>query len=66
MAEIHIYAPLCIAAGALFPPICIGLVALRLVARKRGSLPIGLDDWLTVPACVCVESRSEWLARRLT
>jgi len=49
MATIHIYAPLCIAAGAIFPPVCATLVALRFHSRKMQKAPLGWDDWLTIP-----------------
>ena len=53
MADVHIHAPLCIAAGAILPPICAGLVCLRFYARQQQGKRFGADDWLTVPALVC-------------
>lgn len=43
MADVHIYAPLCVAAGAVFPPICAILVGLRFYARKKQRVSTGLD-----------------------
>lgn len=53
MADMHIHAPLCIAAGAIFPPVCAGLVALRFYARRQQGNGLKLDDYLTIPALVC-------------
>ena len=50
MADIHIYHPLCIAAGAVFPPVAVSLVAIRFYVRRQQGSHIGIDDWLTVPA----------------
>lgn len=52
MAHVPIYAPLCLAAGAIFPPLCSGVVALRFYARKQEGNQYRIDDWLTVPALV--------------
>ena len=52
MADVHIHAPLCIAAGAILPPVCAGLVCLRFYARQQQGKRFGADDWLTVPALV--------------
>ena len=52
MADIHIRYPLCIAAGAVFPPVASALVAMRFLARRQQSSKIGIDDWLTIPALV--------------
>lgn len=54
MADIHIHAPLVLAAGAALPPVCIGLVALRFYARTAQEAKFGLDDWLTVPGLLTV------------
>ena len=54
MADIHIHAPLCIAAGAIFPPVCATLVALRFYARRAQGVGFGYDDWLVLPALVSV------------
>ena len=58
MANVHIYAPLCIAAGAIFPPVCTGLVMLRFYARRQQGNPFKADDWLTIPALVTLTTTS--------
>ena len=60
MAHIQIHAPLCIAAGALLPPICTGLVVLRFYARRRKANAIEIDDLLTIPALVCLLLSGHW------
>lgn len=57
MAQIHIRAPLCIAAGAVLPPVCCGLVAMRFYARRQQNHRYQADDWLTLPALVCSPDR---------
>ena len=52
MASIHLTPPLVIAAGAVWPPLCAGLVALRFVARTVTRAPLRIDDWLVLPALV--------------
>ena len=52
MAPIHITPPLLIAAGAIWPPVCATVVALRFLARRVQSVQIGIDDWLILPALV--------------
>jgi hypothetical protein len=43
-----------IAAGIVFPVFGIGCVALRFVARNGKNNKVGIDDWLCVPAVVCL------------
>ena len=52
MAPIHITPPLLIAAGAIWPPVCATVVALRFIARRVQSVQLGIDDWLVLPALV--------------
>ena len=52
MASIHVRAPLVLAAGAVLPPVCTGLVALRFYARRIQNANYGIDDWLTLPVLV--------------
>ena len=43
---------LILVAGALWPPVCAIVVALRFYTRKVQSTKILIDDWLTLPALV--------------
>ena len=52
MADIHIYAPLCIAASAVFPPLCAALAFTRFYARKKSGAGYSWDDWLVLPSLV--------------
>lgn len=52
MASIELTTGLVIAAGAVWPPVCAGLVTLRFVARKVQRAPLQIDDWLVLPALV--------------
>ena len=52
MAPIHITPPLLIAAGAIWPPVCATVVALRFIARRVQNVQLGIDDWLVLPALV--------------
>lgn len=61
MADIQIHAPLCLAAGAVFPPVCAGLVALRFYARRQQGNRYELDDWLTIPALVRFRHSNTWI-----
>ena len=53
MASERLTAPLVITAGAVWPPVCAAVVALRFYTRKAQTVQLGPDDWLTVPALVC-------------
>ncbi|KAL8962056.1 MAG: hypothetical protein Q9193_001488 [Seirophora villosa] len=54
MASIELNTGLVIAAGAVWPPVCAGLVTLRFVARKVQRAPLQIDDWLVLPALALV------------
>lgn len=41
-----------IAAGAVWPPLCAFIVALRFYTRRVQGARLLLDDWLTIPALV--------------
>ena len=43
---------LVIAAGVVWPVVCITVVVLRFAARKIKNERIGVDDWLMLPALV--------------
>ena len=43
MADIHVTTPLCIAAGAIFPPVCAIVVGLRFYGRRRQKADLGAD-----------------------
>lgn len=43
-----------IAAAVVWPPLCLIVVALRFYTRKRQGARLLIDDWLTIPAVVCV------------
>lgn len=52
-----------LAAVTVLPIIDALAVGLRLYARRKQKLPLKLDDWLTIPALVCLISNvisSEW------
>ena len=53
MASERLTAPLVITAGAIWPPVCVTVVALRFYTRKTQTAKLGYDDWLTIPALVC-------------
>lgn len=52
MASERLTAPLVISAGAILPPVCAAVVALRFYTRKTQTATLGADDWLTIPALV--------------
>lgn len=52
MASIRLTPPLVIAAGAIWPPVCVAVVTLRFVARRMQNAPLKADDWLVLPALV--------------
>ena len=52
MASERLTAPLVITAGAIWPPVCATVVALRFYTRKTQTARLGFDDWLTIPALV--------------
>ena len=41
-----------VAAAVVLPMVDIIAVALRFFTRRKQRLPIGIDDWLTIPALV--------------
>ena len=57
MADIHIYAPLCISAGAVLPVVCVSLLAARFYARRRQKMMYELDGWLFIQASVTASLR---------
>ena len=63
MSSIIVTPPIVIAAGAIFPPLCASLVALRFYSRKVANLSYGLDDWLTIPALVLLTGISAAISR---
>lgn len=52
MASERLTAPLVISAGAILPPVCAAVVALRFYTRKTQTATLGSDDWLTIPALI--------------
>lgn len=58
MASERLTAPLIITAGAIWPPVCVSVVALRFYTRKTQNAMLGSDDWLTIPALVCHRAAS--------
>lgn len=53
LLDVQIHAPLVIAAGAVFIPVCSISVALRIYARRLRGLKLGPDDWTIIMALVC-------------
>lgn len=49
----------CIAISILFPVLGIIVVGLRCYTKKRAKLPLWVDDWLTIPALVCLLAVAE-------
>ena len=58
MASERLTAPLVITAGAIWPPVCATVVALRFYTRRAQTAQLGPDDWLTIPALVRHRSAS--------
>ena len=58
MASERLTAPLLITAGAIWPPVCAAVVALRFYTRRAQNIRLGPDDWLTIPALVCHHAAS--------
>ena len=58
MASEQLTAPLVITAGAIWPPVCATVVALRFYTRRVQTAQLGSDDWLTIPALVCHRAAS--------
>ncbi|KAF2237741.1 hypothetical protein EV356DRAFT_529673 [Viridothelium virens] len=54
MADIRVNPPLIIAAGAVWPVVCAGVVSLRFLTRKMQGAKLNVDDWLTLPALLLV------------
>ena len=52
MADLQIHAPLAIAAGAVFIPVCTTCVGLRVYARRLHGVSLGGDDWTIIAATV--------------
>lgn len=42
------------AVAVVWPPLCLIVVALRFFTRKRQNARLLIDDWLTIPAVVCI------------
>ena len=59
MAGARLSAPLVIAAGAIWPPVCAIAVCLRFYTRHVQSNRLLADDWLLVPALVRTQSPDE-------
>lgn len=59
MASERLTAPLVITAGAIWPPVCVTVLALRFYTRKTQTAKLGFDDWLTIPALVHHHASSE-------
>ena len=55
MANARLTAPLVIAAGAIWPPVCTTAVCLRFYTRHVQNNRLLADDWLLIPALVCIE-----------
>ena len=45
-----------LAAGIIFPVICVVVVSLRFYTRSKQKATCGLDDWLAFSALVCTRS----------
>ena len=58
MASISLTPLLVIAAGALWPPVCTIVVAMRFLARRTQGVQLDVDDWLVLPALVSIAVRS--------
>ena len=60
-----------IGTNCVLPILAVASVVLRFVARKRKSVPIGIDDWLVVLGAVrshfyCLNSSDRVCARSLS
>lgn len=49
-----------IALGAIWPPVCAIVLGLRIYSRRHQNVKLGLDDWLIIPAFVCISKL--WLS----
>ena len=49
---VHISPSVMILAGAIWPPVCAVVASLRFMTRRAQRTPLGMDDWLVLPALV--------------
>ncbi|KAM3075815.1 hypothetical protein ACMFMG_007942 [Clarireedia jacksonii] len=54
LLDVQIHAPLVIAAGAVFIPVCSISVALRIYVRRSRGVRLGPDDWAIIIALIFV------------